>query len=163
MKRIDSFSREHDFLSNFYPCKILYNGLEYQSAEAAFQAAKFPPSERYQLTTMTPGEAKKAGRKAALPKNWNMRRLDVMREVVASKFMQNPELAEKLIATGDAELIEGNWWGDDFWGVCWNSAGTGHNNLGKILMELRDELVINGSHDQNCYEEERSRKDCDDR
>ena len=141
LNKIDSFSGEYEFLSNFYPCKIVYDGLEYASAEAAFQAAKFPPTERQYFTTMKPGEAKKAGRKAPLPKNWNKRRLDIMREVVARKFMQNQELAEKLIATGDAELIEGNWWGDNFWGVCWKTVGKGHNHLGKILMELRDELM----------------------
>ena len=139
MKKIDSFSGEYEFLSNFYPCQILYDGVEYRSAEAAFQAAKFPPAERYQFTMMMPGEAKKTGRKGSLPKDWDERRLDVMREVVARKFMQNPELAVKLIATGDAELIEGNWWGDDFWGAD-SKTGVGENHLGKLLMELRDEL-----------------------
>uniref|UniRef100_UPI00345E83CD NADAR domain-containing protein n=1 Tax=uncultured Duncaniella sp. TaxID=2768039 RepID=UPI00345E83CD len=49
----------------------------------------------------------------------------------------NPALAEKLIATGDAELVEGNYWHDTVWGVC---DGVGENHLGKILMRVREEL-----------------------
>ena len=65
-------------------------------------------------------------------------KIDIMRQVLKSKFTQNPELKAKLIATGDAELIEGNNWNDRFWGVC---RGVGQNHLGKLLMEVRAELV----------------------
>ena len=56
---------------------------------------------------------------------------------VKAKFSKNPILKAKLLATGDAELIEGNWWNDTYWGVC---KGVGKNKLGKILMRVRDEL-----------------------
>lgn len=52
---------------------------------------------------------------------------------------RNPELRDKLVATGDAEIVEGNWWGDKFWGVC---RGVGENHLGKILMRIRTELQL---------------------
>ena len=57
-----------------------------------------------------------------------------MKFALRCKF-QVPELREKLLATGDEELIEGNWWNDKFWGVC---KGEGCNMLGLILMEVRD-------------------------
>jgi predicted NAD-dependent protein-ADP-ribosyltransferase YbiA (DUF1768 family) len=60
-----------------------------------------------------------------------------MTMVVRAKFTQNRILADKLIATGDTELIEGNNWRDYFWGMC---NGKGKNNLGKILMKVREEL-----------------------
>ena len=63
-------------------------------------------------------------------------KLGITEDVIRQKF-NNPELKEKLIATGDAELIEGNPWGDTFWGVC---EGKGENHLGKILMKIRSEL-----------------------
>ena len=43
------------------------------------------------------------------------------------------------MATGDAELVEGNTWNDTYWGVC---NGVGHNHLGKILMQVRQELQV---------------------
>jgi len=58
------------------------------------------------------------------------------RLTMRQKFKQ-PELKAKLLATGDAELIEGNHWGDIVWGVC---RGKGENRLGKILMKVREEL-----------------------
>jgi predicted NAD-dependent protein-ADP-ribosyltransferase YbiA (DUF1768 family) len=58
-----------------------------------------------------------------------------MRECLVAKFGQNPELMQLLKDTGDSILIEGNSWGDQFWGVC-NSVGK--NWLGKLLMEIRD-------------------------
>jgi predicted NAD-dependent protein-ADP-ribosyltransferase YbiA (DUF1768 family) len=61
-----------------------------------------------------------------------------MEELVRRKFA-DPELAEKLLATGDEELVEGNTWNDRFWGVC---RGEGRNELGKILMRVRAELRV---------------------
>jgi len=59
-----------------------------------------------------------------------------MTDLVRQKF-SNPQLAKQLLDTKDFELIEGNTWGDTFWGVC---SGKGQNNLGKILMQIRNEL-----------------------
>ena len=66
-------------------------------------------------------------------------RLDIMENVVRAKFMQNPYLAARLVATGTMPLEEGNRWGDTFWGVDVRT-GKGENNLGKILMKVRKEL-----------------------
>jgi predicted NAD-dependent protein-ADP-ribosyltransferase YbiA (DUF1768 family) len=56
---------------------------------------------------------------------------------VYAKFVCNPRLQRMLLDTSDAELVEGNWWGDRFWGTF---RGAGRNHLGKILMRVRDEL-----------------------
>ena len=132
---IDSFRNEHVYLSNFYSCPVQYDGLTYQNTEAAFQAAKcVDQNEREKFIDLTPGRAKRLGRKVALREDWNKVRIDVMKEVLICKFSQNHELKEKLIATGNEELIEGNNWNDRFWGVC---RGVGQNHLGKLLMEIR--------------------------
>lgn len=60
-----------------------------------------------------------------------------MEEIVREKFTQNTELADKLLATGDAYLEEGNTWGDRIWGTV---NGSGANRLGVILMQIRAEL-----------------------
>lgn len=68
--------------------------------------------------------------------DWDEARVDVMRAVLAAKY-SDPDLRARLVATGDAELVEENTWGDRFWG---RSRGVGRNMLGRLLMELRDSL-----------------------
>lgn len=133
---ITEFKGKNFFLSNFYVVPVVYQGVRFESSEAAFQAAKCP--ERMQeFCGLTPSESKKLGRRAELRPNWDEVKYDVMYQVCKAKFSQNPELAKMLIETGDAELVEGNTWGDRIWGVC---KGVGENNLGKILMRVRSEL-----------------------
>jgi len=72
--------------------------------------------------------------------DWDDVRIGVMEEVVRAKFNQNPHLAARLMATGQMPLVEGNDWGDTFWGVDVKT-GKGENNLGKILMKIRSELL----------------------
>jgi hypothetical protein len=84
----------------------------------------------------TPGESKKLGRRCPVREDWEEIKLSVMEELVRSKF-SNPKLSQKLLETNDKLLVEGNTWGDTFWGVC---NGRGENHLGKILMKVRSEL-----------------------
>jgi len=137
---IDSFKGEWNFLSNFYPAKVVYEGIEYPTAEHAFQAAKSPwAAERITIAGASlPSKAKQLGRRVSLRSGWENIKLQVMKDIVRAKFAQNADLQIMLmLGTGDAELIEGNDWGDEFWGVC---NGKGENHLGKILMEIREEL-----------------------
>lgn len=135
---INSFRDEYFFLSNFFLCDITIGGITYNSAEAAFQAQKvLDDEEKKKFISITPVQAKRLGKKVKLREDWEEVKVDIMREIVRCKFTQNPNLAEKLIQTGDTELIEGNNWRDYFWGMC---NGKGKNNLGKILMEVREEV-----------------------
>lgn len=136
---IDSFSGEYSFLSNFHLCRIEHEGIIYPSTEHAYQAAKtLDEQQRKQIANApTPSKAKKMGRKVTLRNDWEDVKLDVMMELVKKKF-QNKELANKLLATGSQKLVEGNYWHDYYWGVC---NGKGQNHLGKILMEIREELL----------------------
>lgn len=81
--------------------------------------------------------AKREGTALVLRPDWAEVRLTAMRQVIRAKFTQNPELAERLLATGEGQLVELNTWEDRFWGVC---EGVGENWLGQILMEVRAEL-----------------------
>ena len=138
MRRIDNFRGNYYFLSNFYPVAIRYNWMVYGNAEAAFQAQKvLTDAERRPFISMSATNAKKYGRKVKLRPDWEDVKLVVMYDIVLAKFTQNPSLKEMLIATGNAELVEGNTWGDRYWGVC---NGTGSNYLGKILMAVREQL-----------------------
>lgn len=144
MNRIDSFRGKYRFLSNFYPAPTAYEDVIYPTSEHAYQAAKHIPSARTLiLHCETPDKARKLGNFCGgdtLP-GWAERRIDVMRICLIDKFTRNPVLAQQLVATGDAELIEGNTWNDRFWGVC---AGVGENHLGRLLMDVRRGLVLLG-------------------
>lgn len=143
MQTIKHFRGEHDFLSNFYPAWTMFEGRLYPSSEAAFQAAKTKDTaQRKKFEKMKPAESKEAGRLLVLRADWEDVKIEVMRAIVLDKFTRNADLREKLLATGDARLIEGNWWNDKFWGVC---QGVGLNWLGKILEETREVLKGGGA------------------
>lgn len=135
--KIESFSGEYRFLSNFWYSDVEMDGVMWPTIEHAFQAAKteIPSEQREILRANTPGTAKALGRAVTLRDGWDGIKLMVMANLVYKKFSTDEELRAKLIATGDAELIEGNNWGDKFWGVC---DGEGLNHLGKVLMHVRD-------------------------
>lgn len=139
MKEIGTFSGKYRFLSNFYPCEIMLDGLKYSSVEAAYQASKTDDaaSRRKIREEEKPAGAKKLGQNVKLRPGWEEMKLQVMEDLVWQKFTEHADLREKLLATGDAELIEGNNWSDRVWGVC---RGKGQNHLGKILMKIREEL-----------------------
>lgn len=134
---ISSFRDEYFFLSNFYPVEIKLDGIVYPNAESAFQAQKTLNVEERRKFSMlrNPVQAKRLGRKVKLRDDWEEVKLDIMTKIVSQKFLQHPHLIEMLLQTGDEELIEGNKWGDQFWGVCKDK---GENHLGKILMKIRD-------------------------
>ena len=137
---VKSFRGEFGFLSNMYQATFEWDGRTYQCSEAAFQSAKtLDPAERDEFSAMTGVVAKRAGRKVKLRGDWERVKLAVMEEVLRAKFTQNPELLQKLIDTGDRELVEGNRWHDSYWGVDLMK-GEGENHLGRLLMQLRSEL-----------------------
>jgi len=137
---ISSFRGEYRWLSNLWEASFQYKGRRIRTVEHAFQAAK-TNNELEQLAVLSapsPGVAKKLGRQVTLRDDWDSCKVNVMRELLWCKFSQNIVLAAKLLATGDQELVEGNTWGDTFWGVC---RGRGENQLGKLLMEIRGQLL----------------------
>ena len=145
---IDRFEGENYYLSNFYMCDVTYNGIEYKHTEGAFQAQKSlnEQDRKYVASLHNPSLAKKVcGRHGSikLRPDWEEVKDQIMDEILMAKFTQNPKLKEKLLATGEAKLIEGNTWHDNYWGNCTCSRCRhieGRNQLGKTLMSIREEL-----------------------
>jgi ribA/ribD-fused uncharacterized protein len=142
---IDDFRGDYHFLSNFAPAPVTLDGMQFPTVEHAYQAAKtLDPQERQQiLGASTPGLARKMGRKLTLRPDWPDVKVKVMQELVAQKFDGHPDLVKLLLATGDAELAEGNTRHDNFWGDCRCprcAKITGQNWLGRILMDVRQRL-----------------------
>lgn len=146
---IDKFAGDYAFLSNFYPVSVkLSDDYPYSfcSVEHAYQASKtFDWAERdyFRKIDLTAGQAKKLGRQVTMRNDWEKVKLIVMGHLIWQKFDQ-PDLRDKLLSTGYVDLIEGNWWGDKFWGVC---DGEGLNHLGKLIMKKRAQLQMENFYD----------------
>ena len=142
---IPEFKGQYDWLSNFAPCEFEYQFIVYPTNEHFYQAWKFNVEKRAEIAALPhPRDAKKAGRKAKLCWNWNTVRVDVMRVAVDIKFSMIP-FKEDLLRTGDAILVEGNYWHDNFWGNCSCPKCehiVGEDMLGKLIMAKRDTLRL---------------------
>lgn len=135
---IDSFSGENRFLSNFQLCSVTMDEEWYGSTEHAYQAAKTLDLNKRKIFrgSTSCGTAKRLGQTLVLRPDWEEVKIPVMKGLLDQKFCI-PILRACLMETGDATLIEGNGWNDTFWGVC---KGKGHNHLGILLMQVRDEI-----------------------
>lgn len=136
---IDSFRGEYKWLSNYEIAPVVIEGITYSSNEHAFQALKANNLRQREWVSeaSTCREAKARGQQVLMRWDWEQVKIDVMRRINYDKFTRHPPLTDKLLATDEAHLIEGNTWGDTFWGVC---NGVGENHLGRILMERRARL-----------------------
>ena len=141
MAKITSFTGYYRFLSNFYPCKVQYEGIEYPSSEHAYVAAKTTNQiQKLSIAEIeSAAEVKRVGRSIKLRPDWDSVKIFIMKCIVEAKFEQNPELMKMLQETRPHDLIEGNNWGDRFWGE--SPLGNGRNELGKILMSVRDDIT----------------------
>lgn len=134
---IKGFFGPYRWLSNFERCDIEYEGLEYTSAEAAYQASKsLNPKVREKFIDLTPNQAKKLSKSIEIRPDWDSVKLQVMLDVTRIKY-QELRLKSMLLETGTKYLEETNYWGDTYWGVC---EGAGSNVLGHILMKVREEI-----------------------
>ena len=156
--RVLQFVREYSFLSNFYPVEITIEGMVFPTVENAYQAMKFPKRYWNNFTDIMPGKAKKLSRELIKKVvadgddeaeeqfyKFEFKKVEIMRNLLTCKF-KNEVLKQKLVETGNLILIEGNTWGDVFWGVNLNKPADnewgfeGQNMLGRLLMELRGSM-----------------------
>ncbi len=163
MSQITSFLGEHFFLSNFYHYKpFIHDSCLWRTSEHTFQAIKcsdytnwldaceegHDSHEAMEANSIwkaaTPQEARDLGQQCKMHDDWEQIKERVMFDILWSKFFPGSELSKRLAATGGAELIESNDFGDVTWGAvltgnsvwidpCWQ----GKNKLGKILMAIR--------------------------
>ena len=139
---ISAFNGVYRFLSNFhYGGRIMLDGARYPTVEHAYQAAKVDPTRqdlRAEIASaVAPGRAKRIGQRVPLRSDWEGIKIGIMLDLLRQKFRPGSLLSKQLLETGDRKLIEGNTWGDTFWGVCY---GVGENHLGRLLMQVREEL-----------------------
>lgn len=135
---ITSFTKKYRFLSNLADSPVEYQGVIYPSVENAFQAAKTPfAGERGFIRKLSAFHAKRAGLSVTLRYDWEDVKVEIMAQLIHDKFERNEHLRKLLLETGEEGLVEGNRWGDDYWGVC---SEKGLNILGRLLMRGRDAI-----------------------
>lgn len=146
---IDFFKDDYAFLSNFYDAPLTYDGRRYRNSEGAYQAAKFIQDAQmniapWQFENLSGAQAKKLAKenKQFIRPDWQDVSLRVMSEIVHAKFAQNKDLRILLVNTFPNDLIEGNYWHDQFYGDCrcgkkLECAEKGRNWLGRLLESER--------------------------
>jgi ribA/ribD-fused uncharacterized protein len=139
---ITEFKNDHYFLHPFYPCTVMFDGVDYPSAEHAYQAAHTSdPALRSTIRELLDGRtAASFGRRMKVSKEFRLERISIMETIVESKFYDNIHLAKMLLETGTRQLIYSNSLekhGSEFWGLL---RGKGQNHLGQILMRTRKKI-----------------------
>ena len=139
---INKFKDEYAFLDNRFDCKFVWQGLQYGSAEAAFQASKCASeADRKVYTRCSVQKAILKGKEQTPYPGWEEAHLDIMESIIQAKFEQNDILMKQLIDTGNSILINGNNKQETYWGVDLYS-WTGENQLGKIIMNIRKKETL---------------------
>jgi ribA/ribD-fused uncharacterized protein len=140
---INKFREQYSWLSNFAKVSVEFDGVVYPSVENAYQAAKLVDKEaRVQFQTFSSKEAKQFYKKNKITAVWtDETKLQVMESFLRQKYAKEP-FKTLLKETGTVEIVEGNYWHDNFYGSCsCNKCGNkGDNKLGKLLMKIRSEL-----------------------
>ena len=147
-----AFQSHHAYLSNMFPCKIVYEGVQYQSSEHLYHVEMAKHHDRLDLVNkLTKAKdgytCKRIAREITIADDWEETKIKVMRKIINLKFDQNDGLRDKLLAT-IGHLYEATK-GDSF--SCGMSLAqakdisqetiTGANHLGKILVEYRNERL----------------------
>ena len=156
MSEYTFFFTEANPFSQWYPCSFTASGNTFNCAEQFMMHGKallFADTETAAkiLAAAHPRQHKALGRKVKPFDDvvWKRERLNIVRAGSRAKFTQNPELLEKLLATAGTLLVEASPY-DKIWGI--GLAATdprakdpaqwkGQNLLGKILTELREQLI----------------------
>ena len=129
------------FLSNFYPAPIDIWGSRWPTAEHAYQAAKFTDVKKQEAIRAHPALGlKKLARQWPIERaGWDYMKVDIMRAILEAKFAQYPYLLARLDKVPDEQLVEENYWHDNFWGICMckKCPGKGKNWLGRLLYEIK--------------------------
>lgn len=139
IKQISEFSGEYRWLSNFAECRIILGNTTYSSVEHAYQSMKSDDPEWRKFCadpSNSAGTIKRKSRDVTIIPRWDDLKELVMYICLFQKYLQEPYLTA-LVETGDSLIIEGNTWGDTFWGVC---DGKGQNRLGELIMKIRDKV-----------------------
>lgn len=134
---ITEFRNEYEFLSNKYDAPVTIDGLTYRNAESAYQAQKtVSEAEKKMFLNLDGHYAERLGKRIKIRKDWDISKEQILYEILSVKFSEK-HLKEKLLSTGEEEIVYSTGPMNLFWGV---HDGKGKNHLGRLLMKIRKEL-----------------------
>jgi N-glycosidase YbiA len=140
-KQILFYEQEFYVFSNFSSFKLEWKGVVWMTSEHAYHSEKFKDEnilEQLKNTRSAHDALKLAhASKSKRRKDWGDVKLGIMKEILMAKVEQHPYVKKKLLESCDKELIE-NSWRDSYWG--WGPDKNGENYLGKLWMEVREEV-----------------------
>lgn len=133
---ITRFKDGYYFLSNYFPSEIWLGGRRYPTVEHFYQANKADSfqAHKYISDAKTPGGARDNANEITIRHDWDAVRIPIMRLGLILKF-DIEELGDMLLNTGIQEIVSDS---GTFWGL---QNGIGENHLGKLLMEVRDQVI----------------------
>lgn len=138
---LDPSDPETGYLSNFHAAAFALDGHPWPTVEHYFQAQKFVGTSWADAIRLaeTARAAKELGQSTApqLRPDWEEIKQRVMLKALVAKFVQNPDLARRLIENYRSRLVEASPT-DIYWGE--GLEGQGSNHLGLLLMAVREEL-----------------------
>ena len=154
--RFTFFFRPEAPFSQWHPARFELDGHVFSCAEQYMMYGKallFGDNEiaAQILEAVSPRQHKALGRKVQnfSEPAWKARREQIVADGNRAKFTQNPELRQALLETAGTELVEASPF-DRIWGIGLAASDPraedpskwrGQNLLGKILTQLRDELL----------------------
>jgi predicted NAD-dependent protein-ADP-ribosyltransferase YbiA (DUF1768 family) len=154
---ITSFKGKYEFLDPAYYSLTQFDGVLYNSAEAAFLASQYDDPyfrSMFQDAALPIWRARDLAKRLQKRRDWIPElALQLMRQITFDKFTRSPNFRSLLLATCHEEIIAENNWHENFWGVCVCNLRPGKygqkvacrrpgsNHLGKILMSVRDQIA----------------------
>ncbi len=138
------FFYEHEFyvFSNYSSFVLEWKRKLYPTSEHAYHSEKFSNEELKEKirNARSAHDSQKFANenKDKRRVDWDEVKLGIMKEILRAKVSQHPEVKKKLLESGQRELVEDSW-RDSFWG--WGPNKDGENHLGKLWMEVREEIL----------------------
>lgn len=128
------------YLSNDVPTPVVLDGIEYPSVTHAYWSLSTddPAAAEAIRRAARATDAARLGVQAHRKDGWPGVRLAVMTNLVRAKFYQHPDLARKLLATGEARIRSAH----SLSGSYWQDGAHGRNWLGRVLELVRSELRL---------------------
>jgi len=155
---ITQFKGQYEFLDLAYYCLTEFDGAIYNSAEAAFLAAQFDDPyfrSMFRNPALPIWKARELAKRLQKRHDWTPElSIELTWQVTLDKFSRSLNLRSLLLATHHERIVAENNWHEQFWGLCICNMRQGKygrkdaclvpgsNQLGEILMSVRDRLAV---------------------
>jgi ribA/ribD-fused uncharacterized protein len=137
--------KPYGVFSNLSRWSVKFDGIDYPTAEHAYQAGKARKEAVRDWILSAPSPSLVAMAAHGLyywdiVPGWSKNKFQRMKQVLLAKYTQHPELLELLLSTDSKRLVESATVDNEVNRTWGEVNGKGKNMLGILLMEVREEL-----------------------